>query len=296
MISGQQLRQRICHITVGTLLLEGTDGVGLDVQFKVKKTLKPDPNTCDLSIFNLKESHRKQLEQSLASAYSPATAPGTGGIIVPVKIEAGYVDAVSQVWLGELRSAQTDYSGVDNVTFLTTGDGDKAVTRQRVNVAIGPGTTSATVMRTLLKSLGIGQGNLPKALALLNKSGVAQIYAKGAYLHGLTVDHMTDLCRSAGLEWSIQEGALQVTTLGQPLDGQAILISAATGMVQEPTVDTKGILSVSTLMIPGIRPGIKLDIQSVTLKGGYRVISCEYEGATFGGNSPWYINIEAKRY
>ena len=296
MTTGQQLRQRIVHVTVGTLLLEGTDGTGLDVEFKVKKTLKPEPNTCDLHIYNLNEAHRKQLEQSSIPTQSPATPAGTGGQVVPVKIEAGYADAVSQVWLGELRSSQTSHTGTENITFLTTGDGDKAVIRQRVNVSIGAGTTSATAMRTLLKALGIGQGNLPRALALLNGSGVAQIYSKGALLKGLAADHMTDLCRSAGLEWSVQEGQLQVTTLGQPLDGQAILIDAAHGMIEAPTVDTKGILSVTSLMIPGIRPGVKIDVESTTLKGGYRVISCEYEGRTFGENSPWYIRIEAQKY
>src|SRR6185312_912213 len=98
------------------------------------------------------------------------------------------------------------------------------------------------------------------------------------------------------LEWSIQEGQLQVTSLGQPLDGQAILVSAASGMVETPTVDTKGVLSCTTFMIPGIRPGVKIAVDSESISGGFRVISCEYEGQTFGEDSPWYIRIEAKRY
>jgi hypothetical protein len=295
-VKGPELRQRICHVTVGTLLLEGTDGTGLDCEFKVRKSLKPEPNTCELSIYNLNPTHRKQLIATTPQV-SAASPPGTGGVVVPVKIEAGYKNTVSQVWLGELRSAQTTKDNDGNqVTELTTGDGDKAVSRQRINVSIGPGTTSATALRTMLKALGIGQGNLPKALTLLNTQGIAQIYAKGANLKGLAADHMKDLMGSAGLEWSIQEGQLQVLTLGQPLAGRAIEISAASGMVGSPTVDTKGILSVSTLMVAGIRPGIVVNVDSESLSGGYRVISCEYEGKTFGEDSPWYVHIEAPRF
>ena len=295
-VVGPELRQRFCRVTVGALDLQGTDGTGLDVRFKIKKTLKAEPNTCELDIYNLNPDHRKALAGSTTLSKSVASPPGTGGQVVPVRIDAGYKDSIAQVWLGELREAQTSHNGTDMITTLTTGDGDKAVARQRVNVAVGPGTTSATALRTLLKAMGIGQGNLPRALALLNSQGSAQLYAKGALLKGLAADHMTDLCRSAGLEWSIQEGQLQVTSLGQPLDGQAILVSAASGMVETPTVDTKGILSVTTLMIAGIRPGVKIAVDSESISGGFRVISCEYEGQTFGPDSPWYIRIEAQRY
>lgn len=295
-VIGPELRQRYCRVTVGTLALQGQDGTGLDVKFRIKKTLKPEPNTCDLDIYNLNPDHRKALAASTTLSKSVASPPGTGGQVVPVRIDAGYKNATAQVWLGELREAQTNHNGQDEITNLTTGDGDTAVSRQRISVALGPGTTPATAMRNLLKALGIGQGNLPKALSLLNTSGVAQMYRKGAVLKGLAADHMTDLCRSAGLEWSIQEGQLQVVTLGQPLDGQAISVSEKTGMVETPTVDTKGILSVTTLMIPGIRPGVKIAVDSESVSGGFRVISCEYEGQTFGKDSPWYIRIEAQRY
>jgi hypothetical protein len=291
---GMELRQRVAHVTVGTLLLEGKGGTGLDVEFTIRKTLKPDPNSCTLTIYNLNKDHRKALEQSTTVITGPQSPPGTGGVVVPVRIDAGYVNATSQIWLGELRASQTSHAGSDYTTILTTGDGDKAIARQRVNVAMGPGTTSATAMRNLLNALGIGQGNLPKALNLLNKQGAAQLYVNGAVLKGLAADHMTDLMRSAGLEWSVQNGQLQVLNLGQPLDGQAVLISEDSGMVGSPTVDTKGILSVTTLMIPDLKPGVKVSVQAESLSGGYRVIACEYTGDTLG--KEWYCKLEAARY
>jgi baseplate hub protein gp41 len=294
-VSGQ-LRQRVCHVTVGTLLLEGTDGTGLDVEFNIRKNLKPEPNSCTLKIYNLNADHRNALSQSSTVITGPQSPPGTGGVVVPVRIDAGYASGTSQIWLGELRASETKHDGANYTTILTTGDGDKAVTRQRVNVSVGPGTTSATAMRTLLQALGIGTGNLPKALNLLNQQGSAQLYANGAMIKGLAADHMTDLVRSAGLEWSIQDGQLQVLNVGQPLDGQAILISESAGMVGSPSVDTKGILSFTTLMIPGIKPGIKVSVQTETpnTSGGYRIIAVEYTGDTLG--QEWYCKCEAMKY
>lgn len=295
-VSGQ-LRQRVCHVTVGTLLLEGTEGTGLDVEFNIRKNLKPEPNSCTLKIYNLNADHRYALEQSTTVITGPQTPPGSGGTVVPVRIDAGYASGTSQIWLGELRASQTQHVGPNYITVLTTGDGDKAITRQRVNVAMGPGTTSATAMRTLMQALGIGTGNLPKALNLLNTQGSAQLYANGAMLKGLAADHMTDLVRSAGLEWSIQNGTLQVLNLGQPLAGQAVLISEATGMVGSPTVDTKGILTFTTLMVPDIKPGVPVAVSAEFNQGqqqGYRVIACEYTGDTMG--QEWYVKAESQKY
>lgn len=287
-VQGPTLFRRVCNVTVGSLLLDG-----FDVEFKVRKNLKQEPNTCDLRIYDLSPDHRKALEQASAPTAGPAQKPGVASKVVPVRIDAGYVGAVSQIFLGELRASQSIIEGGDIITELSTGDGD-AAKLQRINVPIGPGTSQAAAMRALLGALGIGQGNLARALQLLQTKGSATAYAKGALLKGAAADHMTDLCRGAGLEWSIQDGQLQVLNLGQPLDGQAILLDSDHGLVGSATVDTKGILSATALMIPGLKPGVKVSVNSVSVKGGYRVISCEYSGNT--KETEWYCRVEADRY
>ena len=97
-----QLRQRVAHVTVGTLLLEGTEGTGLDVEFTIRKNLKPEPNSCTLKIYNLNDDHRNALSQSTEVITGPQSPPGTGGVVVPVRIDAGYSSGSSQIWLGEL--------------------------------------------------------------------------------------------------------------------------------------------------------------------------------------------------
>src|SRR6478609_7446560 len=107
------LYDRRVSITVDTVQI--TD---LDCSFKIEKTLKPAPNNCEVTIYNLTEDHRAQLEQVTPKGKEP-----TRGI--PCEIVAGYKVGVSQVWLGDLRTAHSKYDDVDWVTKLSSGDGEK---------------------------------------------------------------------------------------------------------------------------------------------------------------------------
>jgi hypothetical protein len=288
------LYQRACTVTVGGLVIPAGQGTGLDVSFKVKRGVKisqgqrkPVPNTCDVSIWNLSASHRKQIEQS--------TVPGAANAPVPVTISAGYQSRVSVLFSGELRPGETVTDGNSLVTQLSSGDGDQALTQARLSLAFAPGASAAQVLQAVVQGLGVGQGNLATALALLNVApNAGQFFARGVTLKGAAADIMSDFCRSVGLAWSVQNGALQVTQLGQPVQGQAVLVNAQTGLVGSPTVDTDGLLRLRTLMIPDLFPGTKLSMDSVTVKGGFAVTYVETIGDTFGND--WNHEIEAQRY
>lgn len=291
-VAPRKLFRRACSVQVGTLLIPATPGNGLRVKFNVKRgvhvtagCMKPRPNTCDLRIWNLSEPHQQQLSQATAQA-SPRTT-------VPCILSAGYQGAQMAIFNGQLRAGNTVSEGADDVTQLSTGDGDKAI-GQRLNVALGHGATAKQVLQTIVAGLGIGQGNLAKAVALLEASPLgAQLFVRGCLLKGSAPDIMTDFCRSVGLSWSVQDGALQVTSLNQPLDGEAILVDAGHGLVGSPTLDTAGILSLTMLLAPGVVPGAKLVVDAARLSGGYRVVGVESVGDTF--ETEWYHKVEAVR-
>lgn len=289
------LYPRSCAVQVGGVVIPADPATGFHVHFRIKRgvhvsrtAVKPHPNTCDLKIWNLAESTRKRIE--LSTPKTPAAGP-----IVPVVISAGYKDHRCNVFNGQLHAAGTkSLSGGGCVTELTTGDGTSALV-QRMNVSLGKGTTARAAMQAIVSGLGIGAGNLARALSLVDSSALAgQLYARGAVLKGPAPDIMTDLCRSLGLTWSIQDGALSLRLLNEPLDGEATLIDAAHGMQGSPSVDTLGILTVSTAMIPGIVPGSKLSMNADTVTGGWVVIGVETTGDNF--ENEWCHRIEASRY
>ena len=276
-----RLFDRRVTVTVDTIRF--TD---LDCAFRVEKTAKLEPNTCELTIWNLNEEHQSQLEQ-----LRPKDKQATTGI--PCKIEAGYADAAPQIWLGDLRTVQTVRDGPDWVTELTSGDGEKAWKNARLHIGYGPKTSLDTALRAMARALGVAPGNLGSVVSKLKSAGSA-VYPTGATISGSVAEHLRNFARSAELEVSIQDGALQFLDRGKALAGTALRISGETGMLDSPTVDNEGLLSVRVQMIPDVRIGGLIVMDAERVKGNYRIVKATWTGDTSG--EAWHIDIEAERY
>lgn len=263
--------------------------------FKVTKHLKPDPNNIELKIYNLTEDHRKSLENiperpkdvKLAKLVQDLTAHNV------VRLEAGYEDGVSQIYLGEVRNAHSSQDGPDVITEVTSGDGEKDIQETRISVPLGPKTPIDTAMRAIVDALGCGEGNLSKVIGSIKLSGSAEIFPSGGVLYGSAADEMDAICRAAQLDWSIQDGKLLILDKGKALEGTALSLSSDTGLIESPAVDAKGIVTAKTLMIPDMFPGRAVVFDAKNLKGGYRVDECIYTGDTHG--KEWYIEIKCSK-
>jgi hypothetical protein len=146
----------------------------------------------------------------------------------------------------------------------------------------------------MVKALGVGDGNIAKTMAKLRATGAANLFEDGITISGSAADHLTNFTRSAGLEWSIQDGALQVTDRDKVLDGFALRLNSTSGLIESPTVDPKGVLTARVLLQPSIRVGGLLVLDSLTVKGNWRIQRAVWECDTHG--RPWYVTVEAKRY
>ncbi len=270
----------------------GRDISGFDMEFVVEKSLKStEPNTLQLQVYNFATTTRN------AICSSPK---------LTVKLEAGYAGGVTQLYFAETRAAWNTRSGPDYITHIESTDTIARPTGVRATKKIQPGSIVGTLYKTLgpkvpladafnaiTQQLGIGNGNLQAALANLHGASVSAV--NGAALTGNGAQRMTDLCRSAGLEWSIQDGQLQLLNIGQALaTTSAILVSDDTGMIDSPSVDSSGILSCKTLLIPGLLPGVLVTVNSVFLNGTYRVNKCRYSGTTFGND--WTCAFTGDKY
>lgn len=277
----ETLFDRRCTVTLDTVQFNA-----LDVQFSVVKTLKPQPNTCELTVWNLNEEHRQQLQQ-LQSKEKLATKG------IPCKIEAGFKDAVSQIWLGDLRTVETTREGPDFLTKLTSGDGERGWQNGRIHVSYGPGTSIDTALRAMARALGVGEGNLAKVVSQLRIAG-SSIFSAGVVISGSAATHITEIARSAGLEVSIQDSALQFLDLNKSAAGTAVRLAADTGLVDSPTVDPKGVLTAKTLMIAGLQCGGLVTVDSRFVKGTFRIEKCTWDGERAGND--WFCTVQGSRY
>ena len=290
-----RLFDRVWSVTVSNL-----DVSDFKVHFRIEKTLKPEPNKALVEIYNLSEDHREALAE-LAPGKSVGkkgkkkgqTSPNLKGVI-PCRVEAGYTDdGAKQIFLGDLRTCDTERDGADWVTAVTSGDGERAFRTARISQSFGASTPVSTALTSLVKGLGLGTGNLSKVLAAL-KVGPAQVYARGVVFSGPVVRHLTDLCRSANLEWSIQDGVIQFVDLNKALGERAVVLSSTSGLIGSPNVDGNGVLKAKTLMIPDLRCGRLVTVDAKYVQGTFRIEKIVTEGDSHGQD--WGHEIEAKRY
>lgn len=278
---------RVATITLDTLEIPcGVDG--FRCSFDIEKDLTGKPNTASVKVWNLSADHRAEL---LAKATKKSKAGKPAG--VRVKVEAGYKDGkTSRLFEGDLRYINHEHDGPEVITHVETGDGEYWVNRSRITKAWGPGTAVSTVIQEVAQAIGVGDGNLLKAIQGAELQGWGPTFTQGTVASGRAVKELNRLTKSAGLEWSIQDGTLQVLGSGKSLDKDAVLLSSDTGLVGTPTIDHKGVVSIKMLLIPDVFPGRKIKLDGIDLQGFYVVKKAKYQGDTAGND--WYIDTECK--
>jgi hypothetical protein len=272
-------------VTVGLSTGLGLNISGMRIQFEVTKNLKQEPNKAVIKIHNLTKDHRHQIE-SLPS--------------VPVQLDAGYADAgTSTIFLGDLRTAISMREGSDIVTTLGGGDGEKKIQTARTSLSFARGTTAADVLKKLAFNLGVSVGNVNDAGTKIRVAfaNTGNVFTAGTCTMGSASREMTRICRSLGLEWSIQNGKLQILEIGQALAGQAIFLDKQSGMIGSPSVDAKGIMTAHALIQPDVFPGRLLVLQGDTLQGQYRIEETHHTGDTHSsGETSWAVEMKSRKY
>jgi hypothetical protein len=294
-MSSAELFDRRFALTVGTL-----DVSDFHCRFRVEKTLKPEPNKALIEIWNLSPDHRALLgelapgKKIKLGKKKGGTAPSLLGK-VPCRLEVGYAGpGTDLLFLGDLRTVDTEIDGPDWVTSISSGDGERAFRTARINQSFGAKVPTQTALRALVKALGVGEGNLSKVVSQLKLQGQASLLTRGIVLSGPVSRLMTDYCRAADLEWSIQDGALQFVDLNKALSETAIKLTPDTGLVGSPSVDAAGVMQCKCLLIPGLRCGRIVVLDAAEIKGQFRIESFVAEGDTHGDD--WTAEIKAKRY
>lgn len=272
MPSGNELFGRRYRLIVGNL-----DVSNLDVTFKIEKTSRQEPNKASIGVYNLPESDRHDLEESRS---------------IRVRLDAGYVDRISTIFLGTLRRAQTQIDQPDALTVIEGEDGGRSYIDARISRSYPPGTNVDRVLRDCAEALGVGLGNATSALSGATLGAAWGVFEEGTTLHGPVRRELTRLLRSAGFRWSVQDGNLRIVRRGQALQSSAVVLSPQTGLIGYPSKDPQGVVSARCLMIPDVYPNRIVRFRDVRPAGDYRVIKTTYIGNTFGKD--WYVDLEAR--
>ncbi len=249
--------------------------VNLDFSFTVTKSLRREPNVAEVKVWNLSASSRQSLEAAEEQR---------------IRLEAGYAEDVHVIFEGDLRKASSSREGSDIVTTVEGGDGERGFRQARTNRSFGEGTSVRSVIEDVARGMGIGVGNLEAQTQGRGFEGLGAIYEEGTVVSGSSRETLTGLVRSVGLEWSVQDGNLQLLPFRVALRQTAVLLTPETGLIGSPSIDSENVLQARALIIPGIFPGRKVDVRAEFVRGIYRVTKATYTGSTFG--QEWYVDVE----
>lgn len=274
--------------------LEVTD---LRVAFHASRSLRKNPNTCEVRIWNLNRDHRQQLQEQksvpmrLEAGYALPPKKGLGAAAAAALDAIGIGGAPSAPQLpvlfdGDLRNAFTSREGGDQITTISSGDGEKAGQSNRVNISFRPGLRYRKLLTDLADAAGVGLGNSFSALAFLPGLEISV----GSAVSGSAMDQLDTMFQSQGLEMSVQNGELQVLGGGKPLLGTAVVLSESTGLVDSPEPGSNGKIKVRALLQPGLEPGRLIVLESERVTGSFRVEQWDAIGDTHGQD--WYAELE----
>lgn len=276
---------------------------GLRVVFNVERDKLPWANNVELNVFNLAEKTRAKLTQA-----GPISA----------RLSAGYLGEPQQLFFGVLDIVEHIKDGTDWVTHMSASDCGEKIKQTKVSVAFSKGQKYGDVVRAIVKTLGLGNGNL--ADFDFNSDMLTPLEHGGA-LHGNAVEELAYFLRAVNLEFSIQDGKPQFVYIGQGvpnttgpkltpttgLVGSARLVrEKATDLTRKKTkrtakntvltalgesVDMITTIEGTCLLQGRIVPGIPMRIESASVNADALCCAVKHAGDTRGND--WYSDFKA---
>lgn len=289
----EQLFNRVAQLTIGLspspnapvksgTVVTALQITGLHMQFKVHKSVRIEPATCEISVYNMTAAHRAAVRQR--------------GL--PVILSAGYTNTVGEIFSGVVRYADNVRQGPDWVTKIQCGDGELSYRFARLSQSWGSGTAMRTVAVALINTLGPQANITAKTLATMTAQ-----FPRGYHVSGPAALSLDRLLYGFGYEWHFSNGQIVVLQQGQTTGETAVLLSPSTGLVGSPEhgspdpskpANSTHTLKVKSLLIPTLKPAGLVQVQAegigATSPAFFRCQSVDFEGDTFGG--PWTSSIE----
>jgi hypothetical protein len=282
---------------------------GLRIAFDVAKTISADSNKATLDIYNLAQATRDRLH-------------ARGDVI---RLEAGYAAVSELLYEGEITKASSGRSGADFSTTIECGDGDATFSTQSVEQFFEAGTRVRDVIKLVAGSFTKATPDRetetvkfgPKAkkpkkkteelpprirfrdieadLSALDtdlaEAQISLVLRRAMTVAGNAAEVMDKLARMWRFDWSVQDGVFQLTSFGRALVGESVLISPETGLIGVPLKTEHGV-SFSALLIPQLRPGVEVRVESETVEGSFRAETVRFLGDTHGDS--WTAEVEAR--
>lgn len=266
--SAQYLFDRAWAVTIGLPGEPGFKYTELKTTFEIEKTSASYANKAKIELYNLNDQSRLNFQRK--------------GL--QIRLEAGYRGLTEVLYIGDITKTQSARRGPDIVTIFEAGDSEKQLTTAHFNKGYPAGVTFLQIISDLVKALDINQGPI---LGIPNVK-----YNQGFTLSGSIKKIMDTLIPNQGLEWSIQNGYLQIIPVTAHNGDEAVFLSKDTGLIGVPSQKDSGV-EFTSLLNPKLLPGMPVQIDSTLFKGFYKIKKSNIAGDSHG--QKWQITCEGVR-
>ena len=263
-----------------------TARTGLDASFTVFKHNRIEPNTSEVTIFNLNERTRNAIHTLFDEAFELGfeqriTTPGGS-----LRIEAGYGGVVEQLARADIVEVHSEHTGVDWTTTIRAQDGYVPWRYGFISQSISPGVDASLLWNLLLSSWKTAAGAQAEAAF---KEALPDFQAKiaqgGMVLHGDTKTEVLSLLESMKLKLTFQDGEIVLLPQNGTTTDVAVELNPNTGLLRRPTFKERGFASAAALLNPKLHPGRQVRLAKADRTpwgvGTYRVDSVEHRGSIF---------------
>lgn len=252
---------RNCRLEIGNTT-EGVAIINLRVTFNIRKSSDKHPNKSTISVYNLNESSRHKLAEKTWNY---------------CKLYVGYGLAnpsLKLIYEGDITRVNDTRSGMDILTTLECGDGRNAYNNGYVNKTLAKGYTWEDVLDECLSAMpGVQEGFI--------SFPTTKQFPRARTLTGQAHQILDSVAKATNSDWSIQSGLLTFLPKNGVTDYDIPLISATSGMINEPKATDKG-LQVSCNLNPVFAIGGAVAVSSIFTQynGQYKIDTIDIRGDT----------------
>jgi hypothetical protein len=252
----------------------GLESSPLRIGFEVKKNLKSAPNTASITIYNISGRTRSVMYPGMI-----------------VTLSAGYQGQIQALFIGVVDKIKSSRAGTDIATVLDCLDGAAAVGAAFLHRSYSEGSALADVLHDVAASMQLVTAANPTGVTAGISIGIPNDrFPFGYVASGMCRDILNELCKPRGLEWSIQDGALQIMPKTHGASQTAELVSAQTGLTGTPSL-SKDLLEFTCLLNPRIAPGRMIFLEGRDIQGFFKVRGGTWSGDTH--DQKWEASIQA---
>jgi len=259
---------------------------GLKTVFDIKKNFGTSKNDAEIRIYNVKKDTWKKMEnrEKEFKVYLVVGYKGLNSNDIPASL----------LYIGDIEKMTYERSGVNWIMTIEAKDGQKIHNDFFVNKSFKPGTDLKNALIDILETAeNIERSYVEPATKWIKQylsKGRGTIY--GLIVSGKLVDEINKLLAIYGATLNIENDVFEIIWNDSNITQYSILLSEDSGLLSSPIGKDKGI-ELKTLLMPHIKPGVLLKIESEIINDYFVVEKVHIRGDTHG--SEWSCMIEANK-